>query len=287
MGVSVFFVRRCAAAVAVSAAALIWAPSALADTTTSTNWAGYAAHGNGAVFRTVQGFWRQPSASCVRGGSAYSSYWVGIGGYSQTSQALDQIGTEVDCTPGGQAHSSAWYELVPAAAVQLQLAVHPGDLMRAGVTVNGRRVALSLYDVTRGRGLSKTLTASLLDTTSAEWIVEAPSECLGPAACQTLPLANFGTAGFTDASATTTTGHTGGINDQAWQATRIKLVPDGRRYFVSNGAVASIGTATPSAVGADSRSFKVFYSAVSAAASHVRARISSVLGAAALRHPGR
>lgn len=286
MGVLFSRGRRWAVAAAVSTAALVWAPSALADTTTSTNWAGYAAHANGAVFRNVQGTWRQPGATCTRGGSTYSSYWVGIGGYSQTSQALDQIGTEIDCTAAGQVRSTAWYELVPAAAVELPLVVHPGDVMKASVTVNGNRVGLSLYDATRKQGFSKSLTASQVDATSAEWIVEAPSECLGATSCQTLLLANFGSAAFTGASAATAAGHTGGINDSAWQTTRIRLVPDGHRFFVGNGAAASIGTAIPSGIGTDDRSFKVFYSAVSATASHARARISSASRPATLRQSG-
>src|SRR5437660_8478779 len=81
--------------------ALATAPSALADTTQSTNWAGYAAHGSGASFRSVQGSWVQPSASCVRGTQTYSSYWVGIGGYSSSSQALEQVGTGGGCSAFG------------------------------------------------------------------------------------------------------------------------------------------------------------------------------------------
>ena len=94
--------------------ALASVPAALADTTQSTNWAGYAAHGSRASFRAARGSWIEPSASCVRGVRTYSSYWVGIGGYSETSQDLEQIGTEVDCTASGRVNSTAWYELVPS-----------------------------------------------------------------------------------------------------------------------------------------------------------------------------
>lgn len=254
--------RRCAALAAAAVVALIGAPSAFADTTTSTNWAGYAAHRGGASFRAIAGSWREPSATCMRGVDTYSSYWVGIGGYSPTSQALDQIGTEVDCTAGGQVRSSAWYELVPAGAIDLKLAVHPGDLMRAAVSVDGRRVSMSLLDVTRRQGFTKTFTAYQLDTSSAEWIVEAPSECVGDNACRTLTLSNFGTAAFTGIWATTVAGHVGGLNDPSWQTTKIKLIPDGQRFFVGNGADASVGTATPSPVAGDNHSFTVSYATV-------------------------
>lgn len=278
-------------AVIVAGLALLWVPSAVASatgTTNSTNWAGYAVHGKGVSYRTVQGTWRQPGAVCTRGLSTYSSYWVGIGGYSETSQALEQIGTEIDCTAAGQTRLSTWYELVPANAVELQLSVHPGDLMTAKVTVNGKSVSLSLQDVTRKQGFSKTLTASQIDTSSAEWIVEAPSECVGQSACQTLPLANFGTAAFTGASATASTGHTGGVSDPAWQTSKINLVPGSDRLFIGNGATPSLGIATPSPVGADGESFKVTYSKISAQASaRVLAHAGSAPRAANLRHAGR
>jgi hypothetical protein len=219
-------------------------------------------------YRTVRGSWREPHTICTRAPDTYSSYWVGLGGYSQTSQALEQIGTEVDCTAGGRVRSTAWYELVPAAAVELRLAVRPGDLMTASVTVKGRTVSLSLYDASRRQGFSKTLSASQIDITSAEWIVEAPSACIGQSACQTLPLANFGTAAFSGASATSNGGHTSGINNPSWQTTKIMLVANGGRFAADNGSGSVIGTATPSAIRADDRSFSVSYSSARAGASN-------------------
>lgn len=248
--VASLFARAGATSVVISAlVALFCFPGALAsaattNTTTSSNWAGYAVHGAGVTFRTVAGSWRQPSATCIRGANTYSSYWVGIGGYSESSHALEQIGTEIDCLAGGQVRSTAWYELVPANAVVLHMAVRPGDLMNAGVTVNGTRVSVSLYDATRKQGFSKTLTASQIDVTSAEWMVEAPSDCSGQYACQPLPLTNFGTAAFSGAAATSNTGHSGGISDPAWQTTEVKLVSNVERLFVSSGAPTLLGNAT-------------------------------------------
>lgn len=291
MGARLFAARGGAVSAIAAMVALFCASGALAATTASTdstNWSGYAVHGNGVTYRTVQGSWRQPGARCVRGSSTYSSYWVGIGGYSETSQALEQIGTETDCSAAGQPSLSAWYELVPANAVDLKLIVHPGDLITAKVTLDGKRVALSLYDATRRQGFSKTLTASVIDATSTEWIVEAPSECIGQSACQTLPLANFGSASFTGAAATSSTDHTGGISDAAWQATKIRLVPGSDRVFISRGGTASLGIATPSQIGADGDSFKVTYSRISApTVSQLLARASSAPRAANLRHPAR
>jgi hypothetical protein len=176
---------------------------------------------------------------------------------------------------------------VPAAAVELRLVVHPGDLMRANVTVHGKRVSVSLYDATRRHGFSKTLSAPQIDITSAEWIVEAPSACVGQSACQTLPLANFGTAAFTGAAATSSIGHTNGINDPSWQATKIKLVASGGRFSVDNGAASILGTATPSAVRADDRSFNVSYSTLATSGkAPALARDSAAARPAGVRLPG-
>jgi hypothetical protein len=92
------------------------AGSASAQTTTSasSNWAGYAVHGT--TFKKVIGRWTVPSATCGAGEATYSATWVGIGGYSEDSDALEQIGTELDCTAAGKVKSTAWMELVPVEA---------------------------------------------------------------------------------------------------------------------------------------------------------------------------
>src|SRR5947209_25549 len=112
-------------------ATLLFAPAALADTSASANWAGYAVHHPGISFRTVSASWTQPTAACTPGNPTYSAYWVGLGGFSATSRALEQIGTETDCNFAGDAVLSAWYELVPAPSTPIRLAVRPGDAVTA------------------------------------------------------------------------------------------------------------------------------------------------------------
>ena len=141
-------IRAGLTAAVIGAAALCSAPAALAQATSSSNWAGYAVHRPGVSFRQVSGTWTQPGASCIAGQSSYSAAWVGIGGYKPTSSALEQIGTEVNCTQSGKAVSTAWYELVPAPSKTVSLAVHPGDVMHAAVTVVGHQVTLDLEDLT-------------------------------------------------------------------------------------------------------------------------------------------
>ncbi len=247
---------------AVSALLALSAPSALGDTAQSSNWAGYAAHRAGVRFKKVVAAWKQPGVDCSRYSPAYSAVWVGLGGYSASSEALEQIGTEIDCSPSGRAVSSAWYELVPAPSRAVGIRVSPGDAMFASVTAAGSRVTVVLQNQTRHKTFRKTLRVSSIDLSSAEWIVEAPSECISANTCRTLPLADFGTASFTLAGAQTTSGHSGAISDRAWSTTKIKLTPNGRQFVVGGGG-ATDGAATPSDLTARGSSFKVTFQSAS------------------------
>lgn len=267
-------------------AVLAMAPAALADTTNSTNWAGYAVHGSGVSYRVARGSWTQPGAACTRGIATYSSYWVGIGGYSQSAKALEQVGTEVDCSASGKVRSDAWYELVPSPSVPLRLAVRPGDVIQASVSVNGNAVTVALYDATRGKGFRKTLRASALDLSSAEWIVEAPSECISASSCQTLPLANFGSASFGSTWALAT-GGAGAIASSLWQATKINLRPDSRRFIVNTNSGPVLGVATPSVLAPGGTGFRVSYSQIPVAGGGTFSARSARLRAGHIVHPHR
>lgn len=240
----------CALAVLASAPA-----GALADTTMSSNWAGYAAHRVGQAFRRVSAFWVQPAVTCQGGQRTYSSFWVGLGGYSKKATGLEQIGTSLDCTASGQGVSWAWYELVPAPARPIGMAVRQGDRLGATVTVTGNQVTVRLQDLTRGESFTRRLTAQSIDVTSAEWIAEAPSACNDAGFCQGLPLANFGTANFTGGTTRTTTGQQGAISGTGWDHTRIVL-SQGASPFTGLG---TSRTATPSPLQRGGRSFVVRY----------------------------
>jgi Peptidase A4 family len=203
------------------------AAAAPASAATSTNWAGYAVTKSGARFKKVTGTWIQPAVDCSSGRS-YSAYWVGLGGYHADSNALEQIGTEADCSSGGGVHYEAWYELVPATAVTLKnLTIRPGDRVSASVTVTGHTVRMRIADETTGNVVVKTLVATAVDTRSAEWIVEAPALCGGLGRCDVQPLADFGTTSFSRVKATSATGHAGTLTDPAWTRTPILLNTDG------------------------------------------------------------
>src|SRR5262249_26406760 len=116
---------------------------------------------------------------------------------------LEQVGTEVDCTALGQPRYTAWYELVPALSKTVKLVVSAGDRISGSVTVAGQQVTVSLKNLTRGTSFSKVLQMAAPDTTSAEWIAEAPSACDSTASrCRQVSLTNFGTVRFSRSSAT-------------------------------------------------------------------------------------
>ena len=238
-------------------AAAASAPSALADTgsSVSTNWSGYrAATQDGAGFSRVTGSWTEPSADCSTS-SGHASFWVGLGGSGGTG-ALEQAGTAVDCDSSGNATHSAWYELLPAPPVQLDLKVSPGDHMSSTVTVDGTSVAITESNATTGQSTTKnlTMTDTQPEVSSAEWIAEAPSQCDGSGDCEPLTLANFGKVAFTNATATAQ-GHTGTISDSAWSAQPVTLSPGGSATDVAVGS--DSGGATPSDLSSDGSSFSV------------------------------
>jgi hypothetical protein len=252
--------RRLALLASLAAAVLAAPAAADAASTTSSNWAGYAVSKPGVKFRRVAATWVMPKVSCsATGRRHYSAAWLGLGGYHTTSTALEQIGTEADCTAKGTPSYSAWYELVPDDPVDIDLTIKPGETVSASVTVSGNTVRLYLANRTRGTVFAKQLTAERIDITSAEWIVEAPSACYGDR-CETLPLANFASTSFANAKATSATGHQGAISDPAWSATSIALRSDGGRAFGGRFAADSgSGGASPGDLTATGDGFAVAY----------------------------
>ena len=190
----------------------------------SSNWAGYVV--SGTTFTSVTGTWVQPEIDCTSTGSSASAFWVGLGGNTDGSNALEQAGTGAECDENGVATYYAWYELVPAPSITIPMAIEPGDTITTTVTVVGTKVTLQVTDVTTGKTVTKVKRMAAPDTSSAEWVAEAPSLCSGSGYCRTVTLSDFGKVKFTKASATTTDGHTGSISDKAWTATSIQLVSD-------------------------------------------------------------
>ncbi len=252
----------------------------------SENWAGYeATTTNSSGFSAASGSWTQPTVS-ASSGQSYSAYWVGLGGGGENSSALEQEGTQADVSATGKVSYYAWYELVPSAPVKItSITVKPGDKIWARTAVSGDKVTVEVDNKTTGQDFKKTLTMSSTapDTSTAEWVAEAPSECQGGASgeCQPLPLSDFGSVKFTNAYATSN-GSTKAVS--GWTDTAIELSPEsatsygygggyGGGFGSSYGAGADTASgsssegAAPGALSSDGTSFTVTYGADSTATS--------------------
>lgn len=166
-------------------------PATNAAATTSMNWAGYASTGNQGQFTHVSASWTQPAVTCGAS-DTFASFWVGLDG--DGTPTVEQTGTEADCT-GGAAVYQGWFEMFPNAPVFYNNPVQPGDAMSASVVANGGGAfTLTLKDATQNWTQTTTQTSNTAQLGSAEVIAEAPSNGT------VLPLSNFGTANFTNAT---------------------------------------------------------------------------------------
>lgn len=160
---------------------------ATGTTTTSTNWSGYAAAGG--TFSSVSTTFTQPAVDCSKG-NGYSSFWVGLDGYS--SNTVEQTGTEADCS-GGVAVYSSWYEMYPKYPVNYNNPLRPGDSITESVTFSGSSsFTLTLTNATEGWSQSVTKKLTSAKRSSAEVIAEAPYSG------GVLPLADFGKVSFSN-----------------------------------------------------------------------------------------
>jgi hypothetical protein len=163
----------------------------------SENWAGYTSAANPGTFTSVSASWAQPAVTCTAP-DTFSSFWVGLDGDGTNS--VEQTGTEADCN-GGAAAYQGWFEMFPQAPVFYDNPVQPGDAMSASVVANGGGAfTLTLTDSTQGWTQTTSQTSDTAQLGSAEVIAEAPSDGTGAV----LPLSNFGTVTFTDATADNT-----------------------------------------------------------------------------------
>jgi hypothetical protein len=192
----------------------------------STNWSGYAATGASGAFRSVSASWTQPTATCPSSSAQYSSFWVGLDGFNSTS--VEQTGTDSDCA-GTRPTYYGWYEMFPAAPVNFTNPVAPGDQMSASVTFSGTATyTLVLTNHTRGWTRTVTRTQAGLARSSAEVITEAPSSNT------VLPLADFGTVGYTSAQAN-------GTSLASQSPTEIVMIDSRGRAKDSTSAISSAG----------------------------------------------
>jgi Peptidase A4 family len=153
----------------------------------SNNWFGYnqgtLEQGGAKQFHSITGDWTVPAASNHTAGQAEaSSDWIGIGGgcidatCTVTDNTLIQTGTEQDVSASGAKSYSAWWEVIPAPSIGINMTVGAGDHMHAAIaeTVSGADVwKITLKDVTRNETFTTTVPYPSTHAT-AEWIEETP-----------------------------------------------------------------------------------------------------------------
>lgn len=212
----------------------------------STNWSGYAVTGSG--FTQVQGSWIVPAVNCSATPNTYSSFWVGLDGW--TSSTVEQTGTDSDCN-GATPSYYAWFEFYPKASKNISsVPVSPGDVIAAEVVYNGTEFVATITNQTTGASFSTKARVNRAQRSSAEWIAEAP--CCTRAG-GILPLSDFGIVDFGEDST--------GISGTSYATDS-----------TNSGAIGSFGTgvqesimvstagakeATPSSLSKDGTSFSV------------------------------
>ena len=181
------------------------ASGAISHQAESTNWSGYAA--TTGTYTSVSASWTEPTGICSGRSSQYSSFWVGLDGYSSSS--VEQTGSDTDCSRG-RAVYYAWYEMYPNPSVSYSNTVRPGDHFNASVTYTGsNQFSLFIQDTTQGWSHTTVGTLAGAARSSAEVIVEAPC-CTASGGI--LPLADFGTVSITGSTANgSALGNAGGV----------------------------------------------------------------------------
>ena len=177
-----------------------------ASATDSLDWSGYVATGH--TFASVAGSWKQPAVTCTSTKASQSAFWVGLDGFAKADPTVEQVGTDSDCTKAtkkspGVGEYYAWYELYPAGLVVLPTGsypVAPGDQLTASVHVSGNAYTMDLQDGSKWTYSTVVDTPTVEPNASAEWIAESPSTCKN-GKCKAGALADFGSVGFSDASA--------------------------------------------------------------------------------------
>ena len=221
-------------------------------------WSGYVLTGGAdptVSFTSVSGTWKVPTVSCGRTASS-SAVWVGLGGYA--TQVLEQAGVNANCDAHGKPLYFAWYELVPDIARKIDAKVFPGDTITSSVEIlHLAVVALHVENRTRNWSFTRRIDWGASDTGSAEWITEAPNNCLRNV-CRVASLANFGKVTFENIAATGD-GSPGTLSNPDWTAIPLRLVPGVQTALGSGTAIPSHSHAgaTPGPVSRDGRAFRI------------------------------
>jgi Peptidase A4 family len=196
----------------------------------SSNWAGYYLSGASGAYSSVSASFTVPTAKCNATGSSAADFWVGLDGVS--SDSVEQIGIEVDCT-SGTASWFGWYELYPAPPVDFSNTISSGDSMSASVTFSGT-TTYTLVLADSNAGWSHTVTKNMSgDARSSAEIVTS-----GPDGSGTGPtLTDFGKVTYTKC---TVNGTSMGTQDP----TEVEMVDGSGKVMVSPSAMTAAGKVT-------------------------------------------
>jgi len=218
-------------------------------TTYSSNWSGYVITAPG-PYTAVNASWTVPSVSAIPP-PAYSSIWVGIGGWFSNSNRLIQVGTDQDVLNNGSAVYFAWHEVYPGLPVLIAY-ISPGDLITASVSQVSANASTWHMLVVRNSATLVDITVrariNLASEDTAEFIVERPAIQVGRRD-QLTTLADFGNATFANCN-----------TNQGALASLAKLVIVAMKTNATN-----TGTflAQPGMIDISTNGFSVQYSAVS------------------------
>jgi hypothetical protein len=152
------------------------------STEISGNWAGYLV--NGSEFTLATGSWHVPEVNCTKTPGDYSIFWVGIDGWKNSPNTVEQVGTSSNCggTAGTTPEYFAWYEFylppgVPHVVIT-SVPVTAGDRIGAYVYYNIIKDApywtIWLEDYTTGKSYTRNVPYNGQKRASAEWIAERP-----------------------------------------------------------------------------------------------------------------
>jgi hypothetical protein len=159
----------------------------------SANWSGYVA--GGGPYSVVKGTFTVPSPVSGTPSDGQVSEWVGVDGASSSDTSLIQAGVAESADPQspGGVSVQPWWEILPAAETNIStVPVSVGD--RVTVTIwhlGGTRWEINLTDDTNGHSYTTPPEQFTGAGSSAEWIVEAPAQCLAQDQCQLTPLAPY------------------------------------------------------------------------------------------------
>jgi hypothetical protein len=159
----------------------------------ATNWSGYAINAANGSVTNVSGSWVVPEVVGGTPGQS-SSFWIGIDG--NTSNTVEQTGTDSDTDSAGNPVYYAWFEFYPKPTKTIPNPIYPGDVISASVQGSNGAFSCTITDHTQNWSYTASGKVNKAQQNSAEWIAEAPWQG------GVVPLADFKSVDFTACDAT-------------------------------------------------------------------------------------